>query len=420
LKKFRFLYVAVNEYLKADICSQLEGFLKYSFKSGGIMKSKLYTLILVVTGILVFSCRTATKLYNKGNYDEAVSLASKKLQKHPDDPEMQELIRAAYRNAVSVHEANIRTHSNSTNDMRWEWIYNEYAALQRLFDVTKGNILISKIVRPADYSSYLETYRGKAVDIRIERGENWLLQHDRQAYKNAYHEFQVADRLKPGDISIKNKMNEAYEMAVVNVLILSNNDYGFGYSSYNTNNYNNRNFGEEVLRDLKYHTGNEFVRFYSEWEAQSQRINPDQFIDMRFTHFNTGRVRDDNSSRDVSKRIVVKETVYRPDSIVYEYANVSARITTTKRIMNSEGLLQINIRDNDGRWLWSDNFRGDHHWSTEFASYTGDARALSETDKQLVNRRPENPPYEDEIIRHLMNEIDNNIPGRIRDFYRRF
>ena len=383
------------------------------------MKSNLYTFIFLLSGTILFSCKTATKLYNKGNYDEAVALAAKKLQKNPDDTELQGLISAAYQNAVSIHESDIRSHSNSNNEMRWEWMCNEYAALQNLYNVTKGNASVARIVKPVDYSSYLETYRDKAADTRMERGERLFAQNNRQSYKNAYREFQAANGLKPGDFSIKNKMDEAYQLAVINVVVLPADNYGYQYSSYN-NNYNNTNINETVLNSLKYHSGNEFVHFYSEWDARSQRVNIDQVIDMRFSHFNIGRTRDDRNSRDVTKRIVVKETVYRPDSIVYEYTNVTAKITTTRRWMQSEGALQVNIRDNDGHWLWSDNFRGDHNWATEFASYTGDARALSESDKQLVNRSAGNAPYEDEIIRHIINEIDNNIADRIRDFYRRF
>ena len=382
------------------------------------MKLKLYILISLLSGIILFSCKTASKLYDKGNYDEAVAFASKKLQKNPDDAELQNLINAAYRNAVSIHESAIRTHSNSNNEMKWEWMYNEYAALQNLYSITKGNVSVARVVKPVDYSSYLETYREKAVEIRVERGDRFVLQKNRQAYKNAFQEFQLAGRLKPNDFSIKNKMNEAYQLAVINVIILSADDFRFQYSLYN--NHNNNTINETVLNNLRYNSGNEFVRFYSEWDARNQNINIDQVIDMRFSQFNIGRIRDDRNTRDVSKRIVVKEIVYRPDSIVYEYAYVTAKITSTKRRMYSEGLLQVNIRENDGHYLWSDNFRGDHNWTTEFSSYTGDARALSESDKQLVNHPAENPPLEEEIVRHIVNEIDNNIAGRIRDFYRRF
>ena len=384
------------------------------------MKTKFYTLFILLAVTFFFSCKTATKLYNKGNYDEAVELAAKKLQKKPDDAELQSLIRSAYQYAVNDHESNIRTHSNSTNELKWEWIYNEYSALQRLYDLTKGNATVASVVDPVDYSSYVETYRNKAADTRIERGDNWFSQDNRQAYKNAYYEYRVADGFKHGsDISLKNKLTDAYEMAVINVVVLQMTDNRYRYGSYNSNN-SIRNLDDEILRQLRYNTGNDFVRFFSEGEARSNNVRPDQFIDMRFSNFNIGRTRDENSYRDVTKRIVVKETVYRPDSIVYEYKDVKARITTTKRTMFSEGFLQVNVKNEDGRWLWNDELRGEHNWCSEFASYTGDERALSDADKQLINRQRENPPYENDIIRTIVNNIDNGIAGRLRNYYSRF
>jgi len=384
------------------------------------MKSKLYTLTILLSLTILFSCKSASKLYDKGNYDEAVAVASKKLEKKPNDAELQDIIKAAYQNAVAVHEANIRSHSNSSNELRWEWIYNEYAALQNLYNLTHDNISIARLIHPVDYSSYLETYGNRATDVRLERGDDWFADNSRQSFKKAYYEYKAAERFKPGDISITRKIQDAYEAAVVNVVVLSMNDHN-RYSSYNyNNNYSARDLDDEILRNLKFSTGNDFVRFYSEWEARSNNIRPDQFVDMRFINFNIGRSRDNNTVREVSKRIVVKETVYRPDSIVYEYKDVKARITTTRRTILSEGYLEVSVRDNDGRWLWSDNLRGEHNWCTEFSTYTGDERALSESDKQLVNRRADNPPYEGEIFRTIINNIDNDVAGRLRNFYSRF
>ncbi|MEK7224603.1 MAG: hypothetical protein AAB221_02855 [Bacteroidota bacterium] len=140
---------------------------------------------------------------------------------------------------------------------------------------------------------------------------------------------------------------------------------------------------------------------------------------MRLATLNIGRYYDHRSTRQVSKEVVIREIVYRPDSIVKEYGRVYADITTTRRTMNSDAILQVNVRNATGGWLWSDNFTANHSWSTEFASYTGDARALSESDKQLVNRRQEQPPREEEIIRCLMDEINNTALYRIRNYFNR-
>jgi tetratricopeptide (TPR) repeat protein len=376
---------------------------------------KIYTLVsLIVFVLLIAGCKTAAKLYDKGNYDEAVELAVKKLQKKPDD-EMRSLLQSAYQYAVNDHETRIRQLSDNTNELKWEWIYNEYASLQRLYEAIHRSPEALAVVNPADYSSYLNTYADKAATTRFDRGMQWMDRNDKISFRNAYAEFEAALQYRPGDLTIIDRKNEAFELAVINVVVLPMENNRYRYSSYN--DYGITNFETDLLRQLQYNNGNCFVKFYSSWDANSQHIQGDQFIDFRFSTLDIGRTRDENSTREVSKEIVVKETVYRPDSIVKEYKKVVAKIKTTRRTMNSAGNLQVNIRDAGGRWLWNDDLRGNHNWYTEFATYTGDERALSDSDKQLVSRRQEYPPQGDEIIRCIINEINSNMLSSVRNYY---
>lgn len=391
------------------------------------MKIKFYTLGLLVMVLLMAGCKSAGKLYEKGDYDGAVEVAVKKLQKKPNDEELKTLMREAYRFAVNDREQKIRNLSNNSNELKWEWMYNEYAALQKMHDAIRRSPEAMKVVTPQDYSSYLETYAAKAGDVHYNRAMEWMNGRDRNSIKNAYREFRAAYGFTP-TTDVKRKMDEAYDAAVLHVVIMpmdyyNNSQYGGGNifnNGYQYSNYGMRSFEEAVTRNLRYNTGNEFVKFFSQWDARSQNIRPDHFADMRFSRFNSGRAYDQTQSRQVSKQVVIKEIVYRPDSIVKEYGTVYATITTTKRTMVSEGNLQINIRDTDGRWIWSDELRGEHRWATEFASYTGDARALSEADKELVNRRPQTQPREEDIIRKIMDDLDDDVTWRIRNFYSRY
>lgn len=381
------------------------------------MKSKLYILYFAGISVLTFSCKTASKLYEKGNYDEAVELAAKKLQKDPNDEKLLDIIRNAYRYAVNDHESRIRTNAESSNELKWEWMYNEYASLQRLYDAFYRVPSVLKSVNPLDYSSYLITYSEKAGNVRYDRGLTFMQRYDKQSYRNAYREFQAALGFKPGNRDAILKMNEAYEFAVTNVVILPMQQQGgFVYSSYSIGG---NNFDDQLIRSLQYNTGNEFVKFYSAWDARSQHIRADQVVDMRLATFNIGRYHDYQTSRRVSKEIVIKETVFRPDSIVKEFGWVHADITSTRRTMNSDALLQVNVNDNDGHWLWSDNFNGNHNWSTEFATYTGDARALSVSDKQLIDRTPNFAPTENEIMKCMLGQINNDALYRIKNYFNR-
>lgn len=379
--------------------------------------NKIYIPFFFAMTILMIGCKSAHKLYEKGNYDEAVEVAAKKLQKDPGDAKLRSVIQDAYHYALADHESQIRAYSESSNELKWEWIYNEYVALQNLYNAIHKSPSVHELINPLDYSSYLVTYGDKAAEVHYERGTQLMNNNDKLSFKNAYREFQSAIRFRPGDLDIQQLANNAYDAALTRVMIMPPDDYAFRYSSYN---YQLQNFDDDIIRNLQYNTGNEFVKFYSSWDAQRLNIVPDEIVEMHFTQLNLGRIRENYSTREVSKEVVIKETVYKPDSVVKEYGRVKAKISTMQRTLYSEGNMNVSIRDNNGRWLWNDNINGRHGWSTEFSTYTGDERALSDEDKKLVNRSRQNPPREEEIIRCIKENIYNDFVDRLRNYYSRY
>jgi hypothetical protein len=118
---------------------------------------------------------------------------------------------------------------------------------------------------------------------------------------------------------------------------------------------------DQLVSQLQQNSGNDFVRFYSAWDARSRRIRVDNEITMQFVNMDLGRVFDNHETRKVTRKVVVKETVYRPDSVVREYANVQATITTTNRSLRSAATLQVIVRDENGRRIWTDTYSSAHN-----------------------------------------------------------
>jgi tetratricopeptide (TPR) repeat protein len=379
------------------------------------MKPKLYLFLILALSLFAFSCRTAKKMYEKGNYDEAVELAAKKLQKKPDDPKLISLIREAYRFAEEDHQANIHSFAQSNNELKWEWIYNEYASLQRMYDAIYKVPSIFELVDPVDHSGALITYAEKAGDVRFDRGMYFMDQGDKASFRKAYREFQLALGFKPGHRDISLKLDEAYDLAVTNVIVLPIHQYGgYVYSGYTPGGMN---FDDQLIRDLQFNGGSEFTRFYSAWDARSQGIRPDLEMEMNLVRFDLGRPQEIRSNRRVSKEVLVKETVYRPDSVVKEYAKVIADIHTTRRTQYAEARLDLNIRRVDGSWIWSDHMDATRSWSNETVSFTGDQRALSDQDRQLLNNGNSIIPHESDITRDLLDELSRDAVYRVRNYF---
>jgi hypothetical protein len=380
------------------------------------MKIKLYSLLFIAFSIFLSSCKNAQKLYQQGNYDAAVELAAKKLQKKPGDAKMVDVLQNAYRFAVDDHESRVRNYSNSNTELKYENIYREYSQLQRLYEAIRRSPAVFDLVHPTDYSSYVSTYKEEAGNARFERGLELMDQNNKQSAREAYNEFQKALALKPGDLAIKQKIDEAYTTAVTNVIILPLTRYGFQYSSYN---FDYQNFNYNVLNYLNNNGRSQFVRYYSHTGTGDPNVRVDNTVDMRFSDVNIGRYRDQRNTREVSKQVVAKEIIIKKDSVVKEYITVKARITTTTRTIQADALLQATIHDYNNRRLWSDTYRGDYSWTYSFSTYTGDERALSEEDRKILNQKEQWPPSNDEIIRIIMLDVQRKTECGIADYFNR-
>ncbi len=379
--------------------------------------TKIYTLI-AFSLLSLAACKSATKAFDHGDYTNAIEKAVKKLQKDPHDAEMKSVLQQAYKYAVSQHQEQIRILSGSTADNRWEQIYFQYNQLQGLYNKIQQSPAAMQAAKPVNYAEHVNTYRDKTAEAYYERGMVLLNKDDdeRRSYREAYYEFRNALKYKPNDRTITDKLNEAKDLATINVLIAPmDRQGGFLYS----NNHQIKNFQNDVLRNIRNNINYEFVNFYTEWDNRNNTKRPDEVLDLRIGNFQMGRPYDENKTREVSKEVVVKERVYSKDSVVKEYAKVYAKITTTKRTLVSTADLQLTTTDPENRVLWSDLLRSEHRWISEFATYTGDERALSESDKALLNRQDRTPPREEEVVDELLKKLQTDVTYRLRNYYSR-
>ena len=380
--------------------------------------SKFY-LVLGVLSILLIGCKSASKAYEKGNYSDAIELAVKKIQKDPYDGESISIAKNAYNEAQRLHEDKIRQLSNSPSEKKFEQIFNEYRQLQNLYELVNRYPTLQKALKPVDYSEYLVTYGNKAADLYFQKGLERMNAGSKAAYRDAYQDFRTALRFRD-DSSTRRKMDTAYNLALVRVVVLPLNEHMYAGGYQYSNSHHFRNFENELMRTLRYNTSNQFVKFYSEWDARAEEVQPDEILELRLGRIDIGRPYDRTSSHTASKEVVIKEIVYRPDSVVKQYGKVTAQVTTTQRTMVSQGELYVTSRDPRGRILWTDIFRGEHKWETEFSTFRGDERALSDRDRALLNRQDRNAPREDEVMDAVLDQIENDMSYRVRNYYSRY
>lgn len=376
--------------------------------------NKIYLLPLVALFIL-FGCKSASKAYESGDYQSAISRSLKKLQKDPYDYEAQDVLKKAYAFAVNKHQDEIRMLTASSSENRYEQIYYQYNTLQGLYRDIRDIPSADKAVKPTDYSSYLETYKGKIADLHVEKGDTWMKEGTRRGAREAYSQYRLALNHRPESMVIKDKLEAAYEAAVVDVLLLPTNTY-----TGNINSYEVRNFQNRIISQLANNSTYQFIRYFSETDLKAKKVKPLETVEVQLSHLDIGRAFDESSTREVSKDVVVKETVYKPDSVVKQTSTVKAKIITTKRTVVSMGDVVLTARDSLGKVVWTEVVKGEHRWQTQFATYNGDERALSDTDMNLVNSKEQKAPSESTVINEVLRQLGSNLSSRLQNHYTRY
>ena len=225
----------------------------------------------------------------------------------------------SYNYSINEHQDQVRILSNSKNDNRFERIYQEYVNMQRLYDIIHEYPAVAQMIRTQDYSEFVSTYRDKSADIHVEKANRWLDEGTKESYREAYKELNVALRYRPDDFELRKKRDDVYDFALTKVIIAPIQNYGgYRYGS----SYQLQNFQRDIIRTLTFNMNNEFVKFYTEFEARSQDIEADQIMELNLSRISIGQPYDNKTSREVSKQVVIKEIVYKPDSVVKEYGTV--------------------------------------------------------------------------------------------------
>lgn len=382
--------------------------------------TKIY-LTALATLLFLFACKSPQKIYDRGNYDAAIERAVKKLQRDPDDAASRRVAKDAYDDAVAQQEAEIRNLMATAGEERFIQVYRKYNYLQGLYHTISQSPAAQRAVHPTDYTSYLATYRDKAAEVYVERGHRLAEAETKRGYQEAWRAFRAAQDLKPGDPQIRSLVDDTYRAAITVVMVLPMDAFGSNYY-FSNSSFQLRTFQDRLIRQLNYSTNDDFIKYYSEWDAMSRDMRPDQLMEMRLGRMRFGQPFDRTESRQVQKEVVVKETVFKKDSVVKEYATVKATIYTTNRTLVSEAGLLLTSRDPNGRILWNDEFGGQHRWEVKLVTWKGDERALSEQDKQYINNNQpgdQRIPREDEIVDELLRQIQNDLASRLRSNYRR-
>ena len=375
------------------------------------MKKYIYTWLFIAA--FLFAGCSSNKV-SKTSQDKDLLTAIKKFEKDPSNTDLKNRISDLYNNAAQSHLDKIEVYSTLTEADKWGKIVKEYEALRNLYE-TIATSSAAKLVNAPNYASEIQNTKQNGAEAYYNIGIAELDKGDKQSARNAYYAFNTANKFIPGYKDVRQQISLAYQNSILNVVINPIRDNTYFYNSMGWNNYGNNYNNDYFQRSLVSDLGGSYnktspARFYTDWEARRENIQPDWEVDLTWQYINIPQPMTSQYSRNISKQIEKG----RDTSGKVEYQTVSATLHIIRKYFTASGDMELRITDvNNGRNITTNRYSEQFNWQEEYATYTGDSRALGSNEYELLNNRNYRLPRNEDILQELSRRVYPNIKNRI-------
>jgi hypothetical protein len=377
----------------------------------------IYFYAVITSITLLASCNTGKKLLEKGNYYEAVMQSVDKLKKNPDSKKARATLSDAYPLATKSQLDRIEKEKAQQSDFVATTSFYVYEDLNRMYEaIMHTPAALEVIKRPKKYYSQLGKVRPKAAEEQYLAGSDQLSGDSRESAKRAYHYFLEADRFVKNYKDTGLKIEQAYDLAILKVLVnlkpVQSRKYNLSADVF----YNQVN---QTLRNIE---SNDFIRFFNAKQALNRKLtHPDQYLVINFEDFIVGETHTTERIETVkSDSVIVGQINLKEDKKADVYGIVEAELTTFRIEVVSKGLINLMITHGgfDKRVLTNQDISGQFTWFGEWGNYKGDKRALTEAQLEICNQKKLSPIPPQQMFIEFTKPIHSQLESKLFDFYR--
>jgi hypothetical protein len=390
--------------------------------------SILWSIALVAFMVFFNACKSPQKLYERGNYDEAISLAVKELRERKvKEKDVITLVEAF--NYINQRDAErlSRLRAQRTDDT-WDDIYALADKMQRRQELVKPLLALDE-----------SKYYGRLTDLYFENGLNMMLSEAREGaaeflYKKAnanmerarngerliareaYNDLNSIQNYYSGYKNTKELANEAYAMGINHIYFKVENDS----RAFLPRDFE-RTLESIFVRDLnstwiKYHTlKDDNLRYEYTIVAKVTRIDVSPELYDRNHRIEEARVEDGYDYTYDEKGNVKKDTLGN-DIKVKRYKTVRADVFEVRQRKEAQVFGYLEYFDNrtNERILSrpiESNARFDHY----AVRFEGDRRALCENTCSLLGNSPARFPTDEELLLTAAENMKGNAKRIVRN-----
>ena len=347
--------------------------------------------------------------------DKTLLIAVKKLDKDPANEMFKNNVISLYNSATKIHLDKIEVYSTLTEATKWDKIIKEYTVLNNLSFSISNSRAASTIVKAPTYNNEILIAKQSGAQNYYELGLADLKEGDKQSARSAYYSFKKANEFVPGYKDLRQQIAIAYQNSIIKVVINPVRDYSY-YSNragWNTfgNNFNYDFFQRNLVRDL----GGSYNKkanalFYTDREASRENVNPDWEIDLTWVDLYIPEPASSRYTRNVSRQIQSgSDTAGKPI-----YQTVYATLDIVRKYFNATGDMEVRIMDiHERRTITTNRYTSRFNWQEEYATYSGDSRALGNNEYAMLNNNSYRIPRKEDILDRIAEDIFPQVKSRI-------
>lgn len=387
------------------------------------MKKLVPTLISILLIAALGSCASAKKSYERGDYDKAIMLAAKKLRKKPDDQKTIEILVNSWEISNRVDKDDLNGQLNSSNP-DWEKIYTIYKRLDDRQRIVKQLPKLKPESKKwdvdfefEDYTAAMNNSKQQAIEDLTKKGDAYLSKGDRFSARTAYDYYTKAYGYDNSNSNVKSKADQAYLMGQTHILIQAAPANMVTLPENFIRQALDKKWNNLETGWLKFHNsfqGNFVYHYYTDVLINSVVVSPERVAETSYV--DTKKIEDgweyaknsDGSVKTDSLGNKIKQPVYRD-------ITCTVRKYTMTKEATVNGTVVIYGIDSDRKYA-NDAILSTYTFKYEYATATGDNRALSSASQNLVNKQPTSFPLNNDLIMNASTNFGNFIYDKVNQY----
>ena len=381
---------------------------------------KKYFYLIFIGFLFLNACSTGRKSLQRGDYSDAIMKAASRLSNDPDNRKAIQVVRDGYPLAISYYQEEIDQTLSGNAPFKWKHTLEIMQTVNRISDQIRRIPAARQLVQnPKTYTSELADVENRAALEYYDAGMDEMGKNTREAFKQAYFDFQNADGLVAGFKDSRQKMMQAKEQATLKVVVEQipvNGKYEYSAQFFYDNVFQmlNQQFQEK-----------DFVHFFSPEQAEKTNLKyPDMVLQMGFYDFFIDRPQHFEEERTLSKQVEEKYQVkISKDSTVTRIRNVvkNGKIKIVTDQVASGGLLELKAVDfQSQKIVFTDKIPGQFTWKNQYGVFVGDKEVLDNNLINILNNRVLMPPAAQDMFvlftKPIFNQLQNKLTGYFRQY----